>query len=244
MVKQIGAPIKHTRLPSKGDHFLHSFGQLSLEIYGSANGWRNMKKTLYSIYARLPNGSGQAASRLPDDPRGRGSPWYYIKYYTLAHPSGPPHSSQKALVLWAHHWKKPPCCLLYSYLRDQTLRHEEDRREIRQTNRLGAGERRPGCYTGGWSVNPLRQWRKRQKLRALDIALRLEVSERTVLAWEHGAFRPSSEGYAGLSEIMNLTELELRTQWLSWLMELKDAPRTWHDPSVPLPPTVGLREPV
>lgn len=93
-------------------------------------------------------------------------------------------------------------------------------------------------------MNPLRQWRSRQKLRALDVALRLEVSERTVLAWEHGAFKPSSEAYGQLSKIMEIAELELRTQWLNWLMELKNAPRTWHDPSVPLPPSVGLRESV
>jgi transcriptional regulator with XRE-family HTH domain len=93
-------------------------------------------------------------------------------------------------------------------------------------------------------VNPLRQWRRRQRLRALDIALRLEVSERTVSAWEHGAFKPSSEAFGKLSEMTNIPELELRTAWFNWLLELKDAPNTWHDPSVPMPPPVGLRESV
>lgn len=93
-------------------------------------------------------------------------------------------------------------------------------------------------------MNPLRQWRRKQRLRALDVAHRLEVSERTVLAWEHGAFKPSSEAYTRLAELTNLTELELRKLWLNWLLEMRDAPDTWHDPSVPLPPSVGLREPV
>jgi transcriptional regulator with XRE-family HTH domain len=93
-------------------------------------------------------------------------------------------------------------------------------------------------------MNPLRQWRRKQKLRALDIALRLEVSERTVLAWEHGAFKPSSEAFGKLAEITSLPELELRTAWFEWLMELKNDPNVWRDPSTPLPPSVGLRESV
>lgn len=93
-------------------------------------------------------------------------------------------------------------------------------------------------------MNPLRQWRKRQHLRTLDIALRLAVTERTVSAWENGAFKPSSEAFGKIAEIMNESVPELRTAWFNWLMEMKNDPSVWRDPSTPLPPTVGLRESV
>ena len=93
-------------------------------------------------------------------------------------------------------------------------------------------------------MNPLRQWRNEQKLRALDIAHRLEVSERTVLAWEHGAFRPSSDAYDQLASLMDLPVASLRKEWHSWLMEMKDDTSAWHNPSSPLPPSLGVREPV
>lgn len=71
-------------------------------------------------------------------------------------------------------------------------------------------------------MNPLRQWRRNQKLRALDVAHRLEVSERTVLAWEHGAFKPSNEALDGLASMMSITALSLRQEWARWLVEVRD----------------------
>ena len=71
-------------------------------------------------------------------------------------------------------------------------------------------------------MNPLRQWRRTQRLRALDIALRLEVSERTVLAWEHGAFKPSNEALDGLASMMLITAPSLRQEWAKWLVEVRD----------------------
>jgi transcriptional regulator with XRE-family HTH domain len=87
---------------------------------------------------------------------------------------------------------------------------------------MAAAGRQPGCYNGVWEMNPLRQWRRNQKLRALDVAHRLEVSERTVLAWEHGAFKPSNEALDGLASMMSITAPSLRQEWARWLVEVRD----------------------
>ena len=71
-------------------------------------------------------------------------------------------------------------------------------------------------------MNPLRQWRNEQKLRAVDIAHRLEVSERTILAWEHGAFKPSSEAFGELARLLDVQEEALRHSWIGWLAGLRD----------------------
>jgi transcriptional regulator with XRE-family HTH domain len=68
-------------------------------------------------------------------------------------------------------------------------------------------------------MNPLKQWRKNQRLRVVDVALRLEVSDRTVSAWEHGAFKPSDEAWARLSRLLDQEEGELRNNWLEWIKE-------------------------
>lgn len=66
------------------------------------------------------------------------------------------------------------------------------------------------------SENPLRKWRKANCLRAVDIALRLAVSEQSVLAFETGRFSPSSESLSAIAELMNVGPSELALKWRLW----------------------------
>lgn len=64
--------------------------------------------------------------------------------------------------------------------------------------------------------NPLREWRKARSLTALDVALKLDVSEQTVFSYELGRFEPSPEKVEALSAMMGLSPSQLRLGWHFW----------------------------
>ena len=66
--------------------------------------------------------------------------------------------------------------------------------------------------------NPLRQWRKSKNLRAVDVALQLGVSERSILAYETGAFKPTEKNLAALSSKMGLSLDGLKSSWNAWIL--------------------------
>lgn len=65
--------------------------------------------------------------------------------------------------------------------------------------------------------NPLREWRTQNKLRAVDVALKLGLSERAILAYETGAFKPTDENLAKLAKAMTSDEATLKLRWNDWL---------------------------
>lgn len=67
------------------------------------------------------------------------------------------------------------------------------------------------------AVNPLRQWRKTKNLRAVDVALMLGVSERAILAYETGAFKPKNDHVEELAKVMNTPKELLLSQWTTWI---------------------------
>jgi len=71
-------------------------------------------------------------------------------------------------------------------------------------------------------MNPLRAFRKANGLTAIQVANRLGVSERSVLAWEKAAFKPSKSACSQLARLMGKTAAELSVEWLNWLKELKN----------------------
>jgi transcriptional regulator with XRE-family HTH domain len=66
--------------------------------------------------------------------------------------------------------------------------------------------------------NPLRQWRKTKGLRAVDVALQLGVSERSILAYETGAFKPTEKNLATLSSKMDVKLDTLKSMWNAWIL--------------------------
>jgi len=64
--------------------------------------------------------------------------------------------------------------------------------------------------------NPLRKWRSAQGLRAVDVALKLNISEQSVLAYEMGRFGPSAERFTELSHLLGEPVAELRLRWRLW----------------------------
>lgn len=70
--------------------------------------------------------------------------------------------------------------------------------------------------------NPLRKFRKANKLTALDIANRMEVSERSILAWETGAFSPGHLRMARLASFLTTEPGRLELEWKLWKNSLRD----------------------
>lgn len=67
------------------------------------------------------------------------------------------------------------------------------------------------------AVNPLRAWRRNKGLRAVDIALMLGLSERAILAYETGAFKPRDSHWDGIAKVMTLKADDLKKKWAEWL---------------------------
>lgn len=67
--------------------------------------------------------------------------------------------------------------------------------------------------------NPLRQWRKAKGLRAVDVANKLDVSERAVLAFETGGFKPSRETLVKLAALMEEKEERISMAFRFWRKE-------------------------
>ena len=65
-------------------------------------------------------------------------------------------------------------------------------------------------------ANPLREWRRSRGLSAVDVALKLDLSEQTILSYETGRFEPSRESVEKLCELMGLSEAQLRLRWHFW----------------------------
>lgn len=67
-------------------------------------------------------------------------------------------------------------------------------------------------------LNPLRQWRNSQGKRAVDVALSLGLSERAILAYETGAFKPAESHLDAIAKMMKLKNAdELKNKWNEWL---------------------------
>lgn len=64
--------------------------------------------------------------------------------------------------------------------------------------------------------NPLRAWRGAHKKRALDVAIKLDLSEQSVLQYERGSFRPSSENFKKIADLMGEDLAKLRLSWAFW----------------------------
>lgn len=65
-------------------------------------------------------------------------------------------------------------------------------------------------------TNPLRAWRHANKKKALDVAIKLGVSEQSVLQYERGAFKPSPSNFALLAELMSEDLSKLHLSWTFW----------------------------
>ena len=64
--------------------------------------------------------------------------------------------------------------------------------------------------------NPLREWRHARSLTALDVALKLDVSEQTIYSYELGRFEPSSDKVDQLAVLMSLSPSQFRLAWHFW----------------------------
>ena len=69
--------------------------------------------------------------------------------------------------------------------------------------------------------NPLRTWRKEKHLKAVEVALKLGISEQSVLSYEKGRYEPSRENMAKLAELMNLDLTRLNLSWKLWKRDRK-----------------------
>lgn len=65
-------------------------------------------------------------------------------------------------------------------------------------------------------ANPLRGWREVNKKRALDVAIKLGVSEQSVLQYERGSFRPSADNFQKIATLMGEDLAKLRLSWAFW----------------------------
>lgn len=65
-------------------------------------------------------------------------------------------------------------------------------------------------------TNPLRLWRKAHSLRAVDVALKLHVSEQTVLAYEKGGFQPSKHSMQNIADLVGSPLEVVQDAWQSW----------------------------
>ena len=64
--------------------------------------------------------------------------------------------------------------------------------------------------------NPLREWRHARNLTALDVALKLDVSEQTVYSYELGRFEPATDKVNALAALMGLDATQFRLRWHFW----------------------------
>ena len=71
--------------------------------------------------------------------------------------------------------------------------------------------------------NPLRAWRETKHKRALDVAIKLGVTEQSVLSYELGRFKPSNENFQKIAELMQVELPTLRLSWAFWERGQRDA---------------------
>ena len=65
-------------------------------------------------------------------------------------------------------------------------------------------------------TNPLRTWRLANKKRALDVAIKLGVSEQSVLSYELGRFKPSRKHFDAIATLMGEDVAKLNLSWSFW----------------------------
>lgn len=65
-------------------------------------------------------------------------------------------------------------------------------------------------------MNPLRKWRNAHHLTANKVANELGVTERTVLAYETGAFNPSNIRLSAIAYLMQTDFEALDAEWAFW----------------------------
>jgi predicted transcriptional regulator len=65
-------------------------------------------------------------------------------------------------------------------------------------------------------MNPLRAWREKNGLRAVVVANRIGVSERSILAFESGGFEPSKETVTKLAALMEDEPSRIRLMFAVW----------------------------
>lgn len=67
--------------------------------------------------------------------------------------------------------------------------------------------------------NPLRKFRKENKITRARISSFLEVASSTVQFWENGSNYPNPGNMGKIANIMDITAEELETMWNNWLEE-------------------------
>jgi transcriptional regulator with XRE-family HTH domain len=76
--------------------------------------------------------------------------------------------------------------------------------------------------SAGTSLNPLRQFRELKHLTARRVANELGLTERTVLAYETGSFKPSNTRMGDLANLMQVDFHILEAEWSFWLSSLQN----------------------
>jgi transcriptional regulator with XRE-family HTH domain len=71
--------------------------------------------------------------------------------------------------------------------------------------------------------NPLREWRQSLGWTAVELALKLGLSEQSILSFEKGRFEPSAENVDKLAQLMDLTPSQLRLRWHFWKASQNEA---------------------
>ena len=72
-------------------------------------------------------------------------------------------------------------------------------------------------------MNPLRAYRHKNGVTANKVATELGLTERTILAYESGAFRPSNARLSAIAHLMGVDFHLLDTEWSWWQETLKNA---------------------
>lgn len=67
--------------------------------------------------------------------------------------------------------------------------------------------------------NPLKAWRKQNGIKAVEVALKLGLSEQSITSFEKGRFSPSKETFDKLAVLMNIQIETLRAAWHFWRAE-------------------------
>jgi len=70
--------------------------------------------------------------------------------------------------------------------------------------------------------NPIKQHRKKQGLKQLDLGLLLGVSEMTISHWERGARRPREKMITKLAELFKVDPQALKRGLVSYLEEKQE----------------------
>jgi transcriptional regulator with XRE-family HTH domain len=65
-------------------------------------------------------------------------------------------------------------------------------------------------------TNPLRGWRLAHNKRALDVAIKIGVSEQSVLQYERGAFKPTRKHFEMIADLMGEDLAKLNLTWKLW----------------------------